>query len=90
MPFELIEYVEAGRNPDIYNRDWVEKVQRDNQDLKGKSEAFGNFRDVFAQAIEEGLPELKREVGRVLGENGTVSQTNGIKQEGVKGENGQV
>ncbi|CAH0051899.1 unnamed protein product, partial [Clonostachys rhizophaga] len=36
VPPELLEYVENGRNPDIYTREFVETVRRGNQLLKGK------------------------------------------------------
>lgn len=55
VPPEIISYIENGRNPDIYNREFVEVSQRMNQQLKGKSEAFGMFRDVLAREIVAGL-----------------------------------
>ncbi|MCJ1427625.1 RNA polymerase II mediator complex subunit [Sticta canariensis] len=62
IPPEIIEYVEDGRNPDIYTREFVELAQKQNQYLKGKSEAFAGFRDVLAQEIVKAMPELKEEV----------------------------
>jgi hypothetical protein len=34
-PPEIIDYVDSARNPDIYTREFVELVQRGNQDLRG-------------------------------------------------------
>ncbi|MCJ1262321.1 RNA polymerase II mediator complex subunit [Lobaria immixta] len=62
IPPEIIEYVEDGRNPDIYTREFVELAQKQNQYLKGKSEAFAGFRDVLAEEIVKAIPELKEEV----------------------------
>ncbi|KAI8288541.1 hypothetical protein K4K56_007892 [Colletotrichum sp. SAR 10_98] len=66
IPPELVQYVENGRNPDIYTREFVELVRRGNQLMKGKMNAFAQFRDVLAEHIEKGMPELRDDVGRVL------------------------
>ncbi|KAL2836370.1 mediator complex, subunit Med10 [Aspergillus pseudoustus] len=66
LPPEIIDYVDAARNPDIYTREFVELVQRGNQDLKGKKEAFASFRDVLAREMRGAMPEVRGEVDRVL------------------------
>lgn len=81
LPPEIIDYIDQGRNPDIYTRELVEAVQRSNQFLKGKSEAFAGFRDVLAEEIIKGIPECKDDVERILGRNdavvGEVARQNG-------------
>ncbi|KAL8635248.1 MAG: hypothetical protein Q9228_007242 [Teloschistes exilis] len=76
---EIIEYVDEGRNPDIYTREFVELVQKSNQYMKGKSEAFAGFRDAMAQEIVKAWPEMKADVDQVLreGEPDTASRMNG-------------
>ncbi|KAL4811466.1 mediator of RNA polymerase II transcription subunit 10 [Aspergillus unguis] len=66
LPPEIIDYVDASRNPDIYTREFVELVQRGNQDLKGKKEAFASFRDVLAREMRSAMPEVRGEVERVV------------------------
>ncbi|KAL4761590.1 mediator complex subunit NUT2 [Aspergillus foveolatus] len=66
LPPEIIDYVDAARNPDIYTREFVELVQRGNQDLKGKKEAFADFRDVLAREMRSAMPEVRGEVDRVI------------------------
>ncbi|GFF30659.1 mediator of RNA polymerase II transcription subunit 10 [Aspergillus lentulus] len=66
LPPEIIDYVDAARNPDIYTREFVELVQRGNQDLKGKKEAFASFRDVLAREMKSAMPECRGEVEKVL------------------------
>ncbi|KAL1965348.1 hypothetical protein VTN77DRAFT_5785 [Rasamsonia byssochlamydoides] len=73
LPPEIIDYVDAARNPDIYTREFVELVQRGNQDLKGKKEAFAGFRDVLAREMRSAMPECRREVDRaVVATGGTI------------------
>ncbi|KAJ6782078.1 hypothetical protein PWT90_03156 [Aphanocladium album] len=66
VPPELLEYVENGRNPDIYTREFVELVRRGNQLMRGKMHAFGAFRDVLAQNMATAMPELRDDVAHVL------------------------
>ncbi|KAM0263045.1 hypothetical protein ACHAQJ_001424 [Trichoderma viride] len=66
VPPELLEYVENGRNPDIYTREFVELVRRGNQLMRGKVSAFGSFRDVLAEQMSSAMPELRDDVARVL------------------------
>ena len=71
VPQEILEYVENGRNPDIYTREFVELVQRANQSLKGKTEGFKMFGDILAQEISGGVPALSADVGRVMANRST-------------------
>lgn len=66
VPAPLIQYVENGRNPDIYTREFVELVRRMNQLARGKSAAFLSFRDVLARELAAANPELAADVRRVV------------------------
>lgn len=66
IPRELITYVDGGRNPDIYTREFVELVRRENQLMRGKMRAFGSFRDVLAREIASANPELRDDVAAVV------------------------
>ncbi|KAI1467284.1 mediator complex, subunit Med10 [Daldinia caldariorum] len=66
VPPELVEYVENGRNPDIYTREFVEAVRRGNQLMRGKQRAFAAFRDVLAAEMRRAMPELRDDVAMVL------------------------
>lgn len=68
VPPELLEYVENGRNPDIYTREFVELVRRGNQLMKGRGSAFAQFRDVLAREMLSAMPELREDVHRVVAE----------------------
>ncbi|KAI9889255.1 MAG: RNA polymerase II mediator complex subunit [Vezdaea aestivalis] len=70
IPPEIIAYVDSGRNPDIYTREFVELVQKSNQFLKGRTEALAAFRDTLAREMASGMPELKDEARRVVEHTG--------------------
>jgi len=62
IPPEVTAYVEGGRNPDIFTREFVETVQRMNQMLKGRTEAYRFLQETLARDLIEGIPELKDDV----------------------------
>ncbi|EPS44294.1 hypothetical protein H072_1714 [Dactylellina haptotyla CBS 200.50] len=70
IPREVIGYVEHGRNPDIYTREFVELAIKQNQYMNGKKRAFQDFRDVLADHINNGFPELRADVDEVLENTG--------------------
>ncbi|KAK6331109.1 RNA polymerase II mediator complex subunit [Orbilia brochopaga] len=70
IPREVIGYVEHGRNPDIYTREFVELAIKQNQYLNGKQRAFMDFRDVLAEHINTTFPELRENVDEVLQNTG--------------------
>jgi hypothetical protein len=72
VPPELLEYVENGRNPDIYTREFVELVRRGNQLMRGKTRAFADFRDILAADMAAAMPELRRDVRTVCEATGGV------------------
>jgi mediator of RNA polymerase II transcription subunit 10 len=39
---------------------------RYNQQLKGRTEAFGQFRDILAREMASGLPEIREDVRTVV------------------------
>lgn len=63
---EIIDYVDDGRNPDIYTRDFVELVQRGNAVMNGKQKAFRDFSQVFAAALKENISDISDDVNRIM------------------------
>ncbi|KAK7414880.1 RNA polymerase II mediator complex subunit [Neonectria punicea] len=80
IPPELIEYVENGRNPDIYTREFVELVRRGNQLMRGKLNAFGSFRDVLAEQMTAAMPELREDIAHVVEATGGVPPGRSFEQ----------
>lgn len=70
IPQEVIQYVDDGRNPHIYTREFVELARRQNQMLKGKQEAFASFRDVLATQMWTAMPELRNDIKNVVNMTG--------------------
>lgn len=66
IPLDVLQYIEDGRNPDVYTREFVESVRKSNQYLKGKTRAFGVLRDNLSEQIVKEFPELELDVGVIL------------------------
>lgn len=58
IPIDVISYIEDGRNPDIYTREFVEVTAKSNARLKGKMLGFGTLRDVLGEKLVEEFPHL--------------------------------
>ncbi|KAF1958290.1 mediator of RNA polymerase II transcription subunit 10 [Byssothecium circinans] len=62
IPPEVTSYVEGSRNPDIFTREFVETVQRMNQMLKGRTEAYRLLQETLARDLIDGIPDLKDDI----------------------------
>ena len=40
VPFEVVQYVDEGKNPQSYTKDCMEKAMQKNEEVKGKIDAF--------------------------------------------------
>ena len=80
----MVDYVDDGRNPDIYTRELVEVVQRGNAVLNGKMNAFGSFSKILASDLRKMSAEMAKAVDEIMGSDGdeeiNVKQENGASQ----------
>lgn len=74
IPDSILDYVDAGRNPDIYTREFVELDQRGNACLNGKMTAFADFSRVLAGEIKDGTEGVDWEVDKILETYGLASE----------------
>lgn len=62
--------MENSRNPDIYTREFVELVMRYNQQQKGRSDAYAQFRDILGREMASAIPDLREDVRKVVESSG--------------------
>lgn len=62
--------MENSRNPDIFTREFVETVQRMNQMLNGRVDAYRMLQEQLARQISSAIPELKEDVTTVVESTG--------------------
>ncbi|CAH2350914.1 mediator of RNA polymerase II transcription subunit 10 [[Candida] railenensis] len=65
IPIDVLTYIEDGRNPDIYTREFVESTAKSNAKLKGRMQAFAQLRDVLGEKLVQELPRLKDSVEEI-------------------------
>ena len=86
---EIVDYVDDGRNPDIFTRDFVELVQRGNAVVNGKKQAFRDFSHVYAKALKEGIGGVDKHVDMIMDNAGIEQDDDGRSRRLQGGENGQ-
>ncbi|KAI9275567.1 transcription factor subunit Med10 of mediator complex-domain-containing protein [Phascolomyces articulosus] len=58
IPEEVINYVEQGRNPDIFTQGFVERAASENQFTNGKIKAVDEFRNILSNEFKKHYPDL--------------------------------
>lgn len=66
VPIEVVQYIEDGRNPDIYTREFVEAIRRSNQYQRAKMQGLKQLRDSLAEKIAEEFPDLEPSVQNIV------------------------
>jgi len=68
IPFEVFEYIDSGKNPQLYTKDCIEKSLYKNEAVKGKIELYKKFRLELISQIETIFPEEIAKYKRIRGE----------------------
>jgi mediator of RNA polymerase II transcription subunit 10 len=66
IPVDVISYIEDGRNPDIYTREFIEVTAKSNARLKGKMQGFAKLRDVLSEKLVKECPRLSESVNDIV------------------------
>ncbi|KAK9476543.1 transcription factor subunit Med10 of mediator complex-domain-containing protein [Lipomyces japonicus] len=70
VPREIVQYIEDGRNPNVYSREFVELLVKQNQFVNGKMRAVRDFRDILGAMVKQAYPELAADVDFVVQNSG--------------------
>ncbi|CAH1270397.1 MED10 [Branchiostoma lanceolatum] len=57
VPLEVFEYIDQGRNPQLYTKDCMEKSLAKNEQVKGKIDALKKFRSQLILELDKVFPE---------------------------------
>ncbi|XP_074618493.1 mediator of RNA polymerase II transcription subunit 10-like [Acropora palmata] len=57
VPLEVFEYIDQGRNPQLYTKDCLEKAQEKNQQVNGKIDAYKDFRSLLVDELSKQFPK---------------------------------
>lgn len=62
VPKDVLDLVDAGRNPDSHTRTFVNRLASENQYSVGQHESIRRFRDELGFALQEAFPALQDSV----------------------------
>merc|ERR1712189_97040 len=58
VPLEIFQYVDEGKNPELYTKDCLERALIKNTAVKGKVDAYKNFRVALTEELTKEFPEM--------------------------------
>lgn len=56
VPFEVFDYIDQGKNPQLYTKDCIEKALTKNEEVKGKIDAFRELKNNLMQELSTTFP----------------------------------
>lgn len=65
IPIDVISYIEDGRNPDIYSREFVEVTAKSNARIKGRLQGFSKLRDTLGTKLAREFPRLEHNIENI-------------------------
>ncbi|SPO44365.1 related to NUT2 - subunit of the RNA polymerase II mediator complex [Moesziomyces antarcticus] len=58
VPQEVLEMLDAGKNPDTHTRNFVSRLASENQYSYGQHNAVSSYKDALDAALDQAFPEL--------------------------------
>eukprot|EP00794_Sanderia_malayensis_P018666 gene18666-20551_t len=58
VPLEIFQYVDAGKNPELYTKDCLERALVKNTEVKCKTDAYKKFRTALTEELTKEFPEM--------------------------------
>ncbi|XP_055607830.1 mediator of RNA polymerase II transcription subunit 10 [Uranotaenia lowii] len=56
VPLEVFDYIDQGRNPQLYTKDCIDKALTKNEEVKGKIDAYRKFKNNMLKELDETFP----------------------------------
>jgi len=61
VPFEVFDYIDQGRNPQLYTKDCMEKALAKNEQVKGKIDSYRRFKSMLLAELSKAFsPEMAK------------------------------
>lgn len=57
VPPEIFQYIDQGRNPQLYTKDCLQTVRTISEEVKGKKDAYKAFKEVLEVELKKELPQ---------------------------------
>lgn len=56
VPFEVFDYIDQGKNPQLYTKDCIEKALAKNEEVKGKIDSYRKFKTNLLVELQKTFP----------------------------------
>uniref|UniRef100_A0A1B0CDE0 Mediator of RNA polymerase II transcription subunit 10 n=1 Tax=Lutzomyia longipalpis TaxID=7200 RepID=A0A1B0CDE0_LUTLO len=56
VPFEVFDYIDQGKNPQLYTKDCIDKARSKNEEVKGKIDAYRKFKANMMLELQKTFP----------------------------------
>lgn len=56
VPFEVFDYIDQGKNPQLYTKDCIEKALTKNEEVKGKIDGYRKFKTNMMVELNKTFP----------------------------------
>lgn len=56
VPIDVFDYIDKGKNPQFYTKDYMEKALIRNEEVKGKIENYKRFKDLLVEELSKVFP----------------------------------
>lgn len=56
LPIEVFEYIDSGKNPQIYTKDYMDKALRKNEQVNGKIDYYKRFKLILIEEMQKVFP----------------------------------
>ncbi|XP_053570555.1 mediator of RNA polymerase II transcription subunit 10 isoform X2 [Bombina bombina] len=57
VPLEVFDYIDQGRNPQLYTKECLERALAKNEQVKGKIDTMKKFKSMLIQELSKVFPE---------------------------------
>jgi len=69
VPLEVFDYIDQGRNPQLFTKDCMEKALAKNEETKGKIDAYRRFKAVLLVELTKVFPNEMAKYRAVRGDD---------------------
>ncbi|MED6268828.1 Mediator of RNA polymerase II transcription subunit 10 [Characodon lateralis] len=70
VPLEVFEYIDQGRNPQLYTKECLERALARNEQVKGKIDTMMKFKSLLISELSKVFPEEMAKYRDIRGEDG--------------------
>ncbi|XP_037548667.1 mediator of RNA polymerase II transcription subunit 10 [Nematolebias whitei] len=69
VPLEVFEYIDQGRNPQLYTKECLERALARNEQVKGKIDTMTKFKSLLISELSKVFPEEMANYRAIRGED---------------------